>query len=264
VLLHPEAVNLASERDVAELYGYAADTGCTHVFVDTFRANAVGVKESDNTEVGVVIAGALHARDELGVSTLYADHTGHAGERAVGAEAKWANVDYALMVHMPNGSRSPEQQRTLRVEKMKDSETGGEWNLRLRPVSDVRDGDNRPSAVLEVGDVTATGSNWFAPEGVCWTDELPEEITEKFSGQAGKGPALDLVRILRFVRDPDGATPAELKAALKEGPRTFSESALRAGIALLKKTRVVIDGSTPARLALDPRWLPKAHLKSVP
>lgn len=253
VLLHREAINLASPGDVEELYGYAAATECSDVFVDTFRSNAVGVKENDSTEVGVVIAGAIRARDEHGVSTLYADHTGHAGERAVGAEAKWANVDYALMIHMPNGSRRADQQRTLRVEKFKDMETTGEWLIRLRSVPEVRDDDGNPSAVVELGEVDAA-SAVFDRDHTWWFDEVPEEIAAKFARKDGRTAALSLVRILRHVDDEDGLTSAQLAAVLKEGPASTSKTTFQAGLALLKKTAVAVQGRTPEKLVIAPEW----------
>lgn len=254
VILLPGDLNLSSDRDVTELYGYAASQGCSHVFVDTFRAAAVGVKEIDSTEVGRVIAGAIRARDEHGVGTLYADHTGHAGERAVGAESKWANVDYALMVRMPNGSRRPDQQRTLSVEKLKDLETSGEWPLRLRPVPEVRDADGNPSAVVEIGEVSGSGPFGMG-DHPWWSDEVPPEIVGLFNGQPGRHAALDIVRILRHIDDEDGLTKAELATVSKDSGKVHSGSSWRAGVALVKKVGVAVDGRTPEKYVIAPQWI---------
>src|SRR5690606_20321180 len=112
--LYPRAVNLTSPREMADLEHVVAEGGYEFLLVDTFRQATLGINESDNSELSVVIGQMIALRDKYGCSTLFADHTGHAGERAVGGEAKWANSDYALMIKMPNGSRAADQQRTHR------------------------------------------------------------------------------------------------------------------------------------------------------
>lgn len=194
VALLRRTVDLGSERAVADLYDTAARLEFTHVFIDTFRQATPGVKENDNTELSIVIATGIAARDYYGISTLYADHTGHAGERAVGGEAKWANVDFALMVRMPNGSRAASEQRTLTVEKLKDQDTHGSWDLRLVAVPEVRDQDDEPSAVVEVGAVEPDADI----HGLSDWRELP--LPADVRGYDGKGKGRgELVRVAQLV-----------------------------------------------------------------
>lgn len=254
--LYPHAINLTSEREVADLEAVIAAGGFEHVLIDTFRQATLGVNESDNSELSVVIGRMIALRDKYGVGTTFADHTGHAGERAVGGEAKWANSDYALMIKMPNGSRTADQQRTLTVEKLKDLDTSGSWDLHLVSVPKVMDGDGNPSAVIEVGSVLA--SDPFAGIHARWWEqdiEVPDAVV-KLSG-AGSDAAREIYRVLRYVEDE--MTMAGLLKAINERPggKGYSEPTARRGRVLLENAGVVTAGSTGTRYTLTPTYWAK-------
>lgn len=251
--LYPRAINLTSEREVEDLAQVVANGGYEHVLVDTFRQATLGVNESDNSELSVVIGRMIALRDDHGTSTLFADHTGHAGERAVGGEAKWANSDFALMIKMPNGNRAADQQRTLTVEKLKDLDTSGAWDLRLTAVPAIADADGNPSAVVELGTAAPALDPFGQIHPRWWEQDIEVPPVVVGLTDAGSDAAREIYRVLWYTEDE--MTTAALQRAINERPggKQYSEPTVRRGRRLLEGARVIGMGSGATKyVLLDP------------
>lgn len=159
VMIYRRAVDLTDPAEVEEMVSFCLAQDITFLVVDTFRQSTPGVKEIDNTEVGLILHRLLRIRDDHGIGTLLVDHTNKSatGDADLGgAGAKRANADYALMIGLPNGERGADQQRTLRVAKFKGRPETGRWPIRLEQVPAVRDADGVPQAVAVVGALSAS------------------------------------------------------------------------------------------------------------
>lgn len=230
-MVYRRAVDLTSEHDFADLRAFILEQGFEFVVVDTFRQTTLGVNENDNTEVGLVLGRLLALRDEHGIGSMLVDHTNKSANGLAdlgGAGAKRANADYVLMIDLPNGERGRDQQRTLRVAKLKDKVDGRTWPIRLEAVPSVVDADGDASAVAVVGEVLPDENAWQVA-GLMWTDQrwaLPADIAalEGIGAQAAK----DFARYMRVqAADPMGAGESRLEAI-----RVLQATSGRAGIGI--------------------------------
>lgn len=201
LMVYRRAVDLTSEHDFAELRAFILEQGFEFLIVDTFRQTTLGVNENDNTEVGLVLGRLLGLRDEHGVGSMLVDHTAKTAQGLAdlgGAGAKRANADYVLMIDLPNGERGRDQQRTLRVAKLKDKVDGRTWPIRLETVPEVTDEDGDPSAVAVIGEVGVEDNEAWLMEGLAWTDRrwaLPADVEALTA--PGWRAAKDLARYMR-------------------------------------------------------------------
>ncbi len=213
---YPRPIDLTSEREVEDLVAFVVRHEIGFVIVDTFRQSTLGVNENDNSEVGVILGRLIGLRDRHDVGSMLIDHTNKSAQGLAdlgGAGAKRANADYVLMIDLPNGSRDADQQRTLRVAKLKNLPDGRTWPIRLDTVPAVTDAKGRPSAVAVVGEVLPDVEAWQMA-GLTWTDgrwNLPADVTA-LQGR-GANAARDLARYMRVqAADPQGTGESRLEA----------------------------------------------------
>jgi hypothetical protein len=223
VHLYPRAADLTDEREVSRLAAYLLAERFDWVVVDTFRQSTLGVNENDNTEVGLVLGRLLALRDDHGVSAILVDHTNKSAQGLAdlgGAGAKRANTDFVLMIDLPNGDRSPDQQRTLRVAKLKNKRDGATWPIRLETIREVVDAEGDPSAVVLVGE--ADGAS--APD-IHGTDDwrqvvLPPDVLD-FDGKGRQDLATVTQLVIHYGSEQSGISRGELlrhfRAAVGEG-----------------------------------------------
>lgn len=229
LVMYPRPIDLTSEREVSDLVAFAVRHGIEFVIVDTFRQSTLGVNENDNSEVGVILGRLIAMRDEHEIGSLLVDHTNKTAQGLAdlgGAGAKRANADYVLMIDLPNSSRDRDQQRTLRVAKLKNLPDGRTWPIKLETVSAVTDAKGRPSAVAVVGEVLPDEEAWIAA-GLAWTDKrwlLPADV-EALIGH-GADAARDLARYMRVqAADSRGTGESRLEAV-----RAVQASSGRGGV----------------------------------
>lgn len=207
LMVYRRAVDLTSAFDFAELVAFVLEHGFEFLIVDTFRQTTVGVNESDNTEVGAVLARFIGLRDEHGIGSMLIDHTNKSAQGLAdlgGAGAKRANADYVLMIDLPGLDRGRDQQRTLRSAKLKDKVDGETWPIKLEAVPDIRDADGDPSAVVVVGKVTGSVAirelnDWRSLD----QPALPSDVVE-YAGPGFKSYR-DLARFMRARANAGGA-----------------------------------------------------------
>lgn len=250
--LYPKPIRLNDEGHAAELAALVAERGIGHVFIDTYRRSAPGTEENSATEFGRVFDAVAVLRDEHGCGVTFLDHTGHTAGRPRGTSAKGDDADYVLTLDYEGLDRARTVQRTLKVLKLKDTDTTGEWPIRLQPVVDGLP----PVAVIgevlnDHGAPFGLSSRWFDIDG----PPVPDLVMEKFTG-AGKEAAPDIFRVLRHVGDAEGLLPAQIRQSLNEGPREHSRTAVFAALAMLKARGITEDGVTATRHALAPPWGP--------
>ncbi|GAY09826.1 DNA helicase, phage-associated [Pseudonocardia sp. N23] len=248
--VYPRPVRLNSDAQVAELDEIIAAHGFSFVVIDTYHRSAPGTEENSATEFGVVYEAVAALRDKHGTSFMFNDHTGHTGTRPRGSSAKADDADFILLADVDGEDRSATAQRTLRVMKLKDAEVRGEWPIRLRLVAES---GAKGSAIVELGTAGASAV-MFDRDLKWWLDEVPTPLAERFNRQAGRSAALDICRILNAINDEDGETPDGLRKVAEAGPRRHSISTWKAGLALVKRTGVVGQGSTSTRLVLHDPW----------
>jgi hypothetical protein len=250
LVIYPKPIKLTSEPDVAQLAQLVCDQGFGVVIVDTLHRSASGSDENSATEFGLIFEAMAGIRDEYGTTTLFVDHTGHGGGRPRGTSAKEDDSDFVLIIDMDGDDRGPTTQRTLKIRKRKDLPCEGEWPIRL-----ILAPDNK-SGYVEIGRVGQGSRASFSDLLDQWysraSAELPEEI-EKLTGK-GTAAAQDIFRLLRYVGGRRGLTTGEIKTALSEGPRDHHRSSIHAGLTILAKAEVTVEGDTKARLILAPRF----------
>ena len=254
--VYPEPIRLNDPADVAELDEIVEELGIGLVVVDTFHRSAPGVEENSSTEVGLVLDAMMSIRDRHGASTLFVDHTGHAGKTMRGSTSKGDDADFALLIDLPGEERTRDQQRTLRIAKSKDSPQEGGFDLRLKPVElPPFEGEDevRASAVVEVGAVGMVDGEDEVFDGgrEWWTAEI--ELPEVVANLKGRGAstALDVFRVLSFVEAPGGMTRSEVGRSLKERPGKKPDTSQTArAFALLEHAGIVRPGESASRIAL--------------
>lgn len=267
VVVHKSPVQLTDDAHAEELLARMLEHGIGHIIVDTFRQSTIGLNENDNTEVGEVLGRMLRWRDDHGIGSTLLDHTNKtAGELADlgGAGAKRANSDYVLMTDLPGVTRDRDQQRTLRVAKLKDREDGRRWPIHLSTVSDVVDADGYPSAVLQVGDVAL--SEWSVPDlSELWRlADIPQDVNDyKSSKGKGKGLLSIVAQMMRtYTADsPTGLPRAEMVARVIAAEPARRKDAARVGVyrawdALIELKRIQTVSPTGAATGAC-RWVPK-------
>lgn len=247
--VYPKPIKLNSAPDVEELAELVGRREFGLVIVDTYHRSAPGTEENNSTEFGLVYEAMAGIRDQFGTTTLFVDHTGHAGNRPRGTSAKGDDADFVLVSDMPGDERTPDVQRTLKVSKRKDLPTEGEWPVRLAPVGD--------SAVLELGTVDLTVSP-FGDLHANWWEHDMFELPDAVVGVTGPGSdaAREIFRVLRFVDDE--MTMAALLRAIngRPGGKTYSEPTARRGRILLERAGVVGSPSVSTRYALEVAFRP--------
>jgi hypothetical protein len=250
LVVYPKPIKLTSEPDVAELAQIVGDQGFGVVIVDTLHRSALGSEENSATEFGLIFEAMAGIRDEYGTTTLFADHTGHGGGRPRGTSAKEDDSDFVLIADFDGEDRGPATQRTVKIRKRKDLPSEGEWPIRLVPVPEVE------SAYVEIG--TVSPGSTASPSDLTeqWHSRASSEVPGEIENLRGKGTAAarDIFRLLRYVGGSRGLTPAEIRSALNESPRTHHRSTIHAGLTVLDEAGVTVEGSTPARLILAPRF----------
>jgi hypothetical protein len=249
LVVYPKPIKLTSEPDVAELAQIVGDWCFGVVIVDTLHRSAPGSEENSATEFGLIFEAMAGIRDNYATTTLFADHTGHVGGRPRGTSAKEDDSDFVLIADFDGEDRGPATQRSVRIRKRKDLPSEGEWPIRLVPVPEVE------SAYVEIGTVgpRATASPSDLTEQ--WHSRASSDVPGEIENLRGKGTAAarDIFRLLRYVGGSRGLTTGEITSALNEA-RTYHRSTIHAGLTTLTKASVTVEGSTPARLILAPRF----------
>lgn len=267
LVVHKSPVQLTDESHAGELLARMVAHGIEHIIVDTFRQTTIGLNENDNPEVSQVLGTLIRWRDEFGIGSTLLDHTNKtAGELADlgGAGAKRANSDYVLMTDLPGQTRDRDQQRTLRVAKLKNRPDGRRWAIRLDTVHEVVDEGGYPSATIEVGEVVAT--EWGATDiGELWrTADIPEDVREYRSTQGkGTGSLAIVAQMMRTYTagSATGMTRAEVLAAVlkldtQRSKNTVSRSVARGWDALIELKRIQTVSPSGVNTGAS-RWLPK-------
>jgi hypothetical protein len=236
LLLYGRPIHLNDPVQVAELAAYVTEHGIRFLVVDTYHRSAPGSEENSSTEFGVIFEAAAQLRDDLGCSVLFVDHTGHSGERSRGTSAKDDDADYTLHSGYEGPTRGPDVQRVLQVRKLKDAESSGEWNIRLRPVRDQR----FPVVVVD----TLGDGGSLTPAAEWYLDALPvpEDVGHLIAKAAapsnrGAEQARWCWRALTALSEVgQGFTRAELTAFLKGSPvesRGISVNAMSKAVKIL-------------------------------
>ncbi len=227
--LYPRPIDLTSEHEVADMCAFVLRHEIEFIVVDTFRQSTLGLEENSNSEVGVILGRLIALRDEHEIGSLLLDHTNKTAQGLAdlgGAGAKRANADYVLMIDLPGVTRDRDQQRTLRVAKLKNLPDGKTWPIKLEAVPAVTDAKGRASAVAVVGEVLPDAEAWIAA-GLAWTDKrwaLPADV-EALTGR-GAAAARDLARYMRVqAADSQGTGESRLEAI-----RALKAAAGRGGI----------------------------------
>jgi hypothetical protein len=249
LVVYPKPINLTSVPDVTELAGIVGDQGFGVVIVDTLHRSAPGSEENSATEFGLIFEAMAGIRDEYGTTTLFTDHTGHGGRRPRGTSAKEDDSDFVLIVDFDGDARSPATQRTVKIRKRKDLPSEGEWPIRLVPVPEVE------SAYVEIG--TVSQGTTASPSDVTeqWHSRASLDVPGEIENLRGKGTAAarDIFRLLWYVGGSRGLTTGEITSALNEA-HAYHRSTIHAGLTALAKANVTVEGSTPTRLILAPRF----------
>lgn len=154
-VLYPKRVDLRSEAGRRAVRAFVTAENIGMVVYDTWHKVTPGLDDNSRQEIGEVMMFLDELRDDLGIESVVVDHTGHAGERTTGSSSKVDDADCSLIIRMPGRERTPDVQRTLVVDKLKDAETSGMWDLHLVPVPSVTDDEGRAARVLAVGSVPA-------------------------------------------------------------------------------------------------------------
>lgn len=244
LMVHDGVVRLNDPRAVSDLdaeFTRATEAGRPYglVIVDTFHRCTPGVNENDSGEAGAVFGVAADWRDRHGITVLFADHTGHAGERLRGASSKGDDADFELMTRSDGEGRV-----TLDATKLKAVALGGDGSvpLRLAPVPAVRNALGNPSAVVarsgEASTVNLRPNCWAIP-----TAELPEAVREIGGGTARRAAAQDIYRALVEADDSDGHTSAQVRGFLSDCPRDHSKTTVHGALgALVTASALVTNG----------------------
>lgn len=106
-----------------KLTAHAKAIGAELVIIDTLSKVTQGEENANETYRDVMIYTSNVLQDE-GISILFLDHTGHAGNRARGASAKPQNVDVSFVVTRGKGARDNEQYWDKRPESNGKDRTG--------------------------------------------------------------------------------------------------------------------------------------------
>lgn len=264
--VYPEPIKLADPEEVAELAELVREGEYGFVVIDTFHRSAAGVQENSNSEIGVIFAAMAGIRDECGTTVLFVDHTGHgqAGQapRIRDASSKGDDSDFVLIVDMPGEDRSPANQRTLSVQKLKDWPTGVRWPLRLAPEPGVGTWSDRRPMLLEIGEIDHAQAFSFE---ATWFDGEALEVPEALSSLSGKGAnaARDIFRILRHIDSVTGVSEDALRSMLGEA-RQYHRTTVHAALSLLRKKNVVQVGDTATKVRLADRFEAVQALHLVP
>ena len=206
---------------------------------------------------------AAQLRDDYGCSTLFIDHTGHAGERTRGTSAKGDDADYVLIASYEGEHRGPDVQRTLEVRKLKDEETTGRWPIRLAetetsvladpifPVVEIGEIDRPVSADGKLSLVPRHEEDWWKDAPEVSVDVL-ERLHALATGNRGVECAAWICRLLAYVDDMSGMTKADIKTGLSSLPRPqpYAKETFNVAVALLKKAAVVTEHNSKLTLIL--------------
>ncbi|WP_150187548.1 AAA family ATPase [Streptomyces venezuelae] len=104
VRFYPRAVQIGDPDQQRRLIAYARTYGFEFVIFDTQARCTVGVKENDNTEMGVIIAALDALKDVTGACVMLVHHSGTEGGRGRGATAWDGAVDAEFEVRRDEGS----------------------------------------------------------------------------------------------------------------------------------------------------------------
>jgi hypothetical protein len=222
LLLYPKPIHLNDEDQAAELGEVLAAGEFQFLVVDTYHRSAPGTEENDATEFGVVFDAVARFRDELGVGVLFIDHTGHSTDgRPRGSSAKGDDADYVLTASYTGDTRGGDVQRTLRVIKLKDQESEGEWPIGLRNVTDDN-GLARPTfPIISVVD-GAEAPNMRPPDWWEGAEQIPDDLLDRMrphtTGRKGMDAALVAYRVFAYVGPEASYTKAQLLAVINRAP----------------------------------------------
>lgn len=266
IVVHKSPVQLTDDEHAADLLDRMRAHGIEHLIVDTFRQATIGLNENDNTEVGLVISTLIRWRDEYGIGSTLLDHTNKTAAELAdlgGAGAKRASSDYVLMTDLPGAKRDRDQQRTLRVAKLKDWPDGRQWPINLRTVSDVVDAKGKPSATAEIGAVDV--SEWGAADlSDLWrVADIPDDVRDyKSTKDKPRGLLGVVAQIMRTeaADSPTGLTRAEVVERVnridRRGKDAVRVSVYRGWDALIELKRIQTVSPSAAASGAS-RWIPK-------
>lgn len=261
--LYPRPIHLNDQSHVDELAEFIEANKYEFLVIDTYHRSAPGTEENSSTDFGVIFEAVARLRDVYGCSTLFVDHTGHAGERNRGTSAKGDDADYILISSYDGENRGPEVQRSLEVRKLKDEETSGKWPIRLAEVGTNSVLGDPPFPVVEIGEVEKPPSDGplsLIPGDEGWTREapdMPHELLQRLINSSDRNRGVKLAewvwRLLKWANDPDGMTRADIKHALKEmnGNKPPSSSALTDAYATLKRSGLATEFRSRFTLASE-------------
>jgi hypothetical protein len=245
---------LLTEQGVAHYLAAVATDRPVLVVLDTKNAMMDG-EENSGSDVAVMVR-AMHAirRAAGGACVLLVDHTGKRDtDTSRGSNAVMAAVDTQVRVLRDDESGAIEALLT----RDKSAGAGTRWSFGLAGVP------GHPKGAVLVPSAGGTASP-FADRAPWWRHgevEVPDAVA-LIKGR-GADAARDCFRVLAWVADPDGLTADQIYKIIRESPREYSGSSLRAGFGILKTQGIVVQGATPTRFAIGLAYLPKQAPPSV-
>ncbi len=177
VRFYPRAVQIGDPDQQRRLIAYARTYNFEFVIFDTQARCTVGVKENDNTEMGVIIAALDALRETTGACVMLVHHSGTEGGRGRGATAWDGAVDAEFEVQR--------EEKTMRVTLVtrfqKDDKEAPELLLEGHQVGQSvafrLQGDTEPTAV----EIIVTGKQQLVLRAIAEFGEVGVSI----SGAAG-------------------------------------------------------------------------------
>lgn len=207
-ILYPKRVDLRSESGRRMVRAFVEAESIGMIVYDTWHKVTPGLEDNSRTEVGEVMSFLDELRDDHGVESVVIDHTGHAGERATGSSSKIDDADCSLIIKMASRERGPEVQRQLVVDKLKDAETSGSWDLHLVPVPSVLDDEGRAARVLAVGSVAVALDGDLHGDDDWRSIEVPVDVRE-YGGTGRAGLSLLTQIVMGYGSGESGITRGE-------------------------------------------------------
>lgn len=132
VRFYPRAVQIGDPEQQRRLIAYARTYGYEFIIFDTQARCTVGVKENDNTEMGVVIAALDALKEVTGACVMLVHHSGTEGGRGRGATAWDGAVDTEFEVRRDERS----MRVTLVTRFQKDMQEAPELRLEGHEIGD--------------------------------------------------------------------------------------------------------------------------------
>lgn len=176
LLILDKQPNLLTLEDASALIESVKQTGASVVFIDTLAQVSVGANENAGEDMGRVLGHCRMLHEETGATVVLIHHAGK--DLARGARG-WSGIKAACDAEIE--INRADEQRWMRISKMKDGEDGLEFGFRLqRVVLGLDDhGDEVTSCVVRDAQVAPR----VGPRGEY--QEIVFDLVSEFTGLTG-------------------------------------------------------------------------------